>query len=126
MPGVLPCCLSQAGAEQLQRSRSPSNALHVRHQRVACEILLPQPGPELDHPAYQVLTDVLQHIDQIPIQVDLIPPASDQKALEHLHVVRTQLGPVEQPILAPQRGGSQGPLQEVGIDRYVPDYSDRT
>ena len=47
-----------------------------------------------------MLTNALQHIDEIIIRIDVMQPARHQQALRDTDVLGAEFGPTEQPILA--------------------------
>ena len=65
-----------------------------------------------------MLTNALQHIDEIVIGIDVVQSARHQQALHDTDVLGAEFGPTE-PIFATHRNHPQCALQMVGIDRHV-------
>ena len=72
-----------------------------RSQRIAGEALLPQSRREFVDAAGRMLTDSLQHIDQIVVGIDLVESAGDDQALHDPDLPGAQFGPAEQPVAPP-------------------------
>ena len=66
-----------------------------------------------------MLTNTLQHIDEIVIRIDVMQSACHQQALHDANMLRAKFGPTEQPISATHRNHPQGAFQMVGIDRHI-------
>lgn len=93
--------------------------MHVRSQWLVGEVLLPLPWGEFGDTAGGVLSDTLQHIDQVGVGVDALHAAGGDQTLGNADMAGAQFGPAEQPVLAPHRNGPQAALQMVGVDRNV-------
>ena len=66
-----------------------------------------------------MLTNTLQHINEIVIRIDVMQSACHQQALHDANVPGAEFGPAEQPISATHRNHPQGAFQMVGIDRHI-------
>ena len=62
-----------------------------------------------------MLTNTLQHIDEIVIRIDVMQPTGDQQALHDANVPGAKFGPTEQPISATHRDHPQGAFQMVSL-----------
>ena len=60
-------------------------------------MLLPEPGGEFLHPAGGMVSHSLQHIHQIVIGIDLVQTTGEDQGLGNAHMVRSHLGPGEEP-----------------------------
>lgn len=87
-----------------------------RAQRIAGEVLLPQSRREFVDSAGRVLTDTLQHVDQIVVGVDLVKPTGDDQAVHDPDVFGPELGPTKHPIFSTERNPPQRSF-EVGMPR---------
>src|ERR1035437_9686557 len=63
-----------------------------------------------------MLSNSLQHIDEIVIRIDVVQPAGDEQALYDADVFGTKLGPTEIPIFSAHRDHPQSTFQMIGID----------
>ena len=66
-----------------------------------------------------MLTNPLQHINEIIVRIDVMQSACHQQALHDANMLRAKFGPTEQPISAAHRNHPQGALQMVGVDRHI-------
>ena len=66
----------------------------------------------------RMLSDTLQHIDEVVVWIDGVQPTGHQHALHDTDVLGAEFGPTE-PIFATHPNHPQCALQMVGIDRHV-------
>jgi hypothetical protein len=66
-----------------------------------------------------MLSDTLEDIDEIGVNIDTVEPTSHDQALHDPDVFRAQLGPTEIPIFSAHRDGAQRTLQMVGIQWHI-------
>jgi len=88
-------------------------------QRIASEKLFPSLRRELVHARCQMLAHVLQHVDQIIVQIDLVQLACHQQTLHDAHLPRSHFSPAEQPVAASHGNGAQRPFQRIRVDVHV-------
>jgi hypothetical protein len=72
--------------------------VQIRAQRIAREVMLPQPRRELGHARGRVLADALQHIHQIGVRIDAVQPAGGDQALQDAGVFGADFAPAKEPI----------------------------
>jgi len=61
-------------------------------------VLLPEPRGELGDPGGGVLTDPLQHVDEVGVHVDLVQPTGGDQALHDADLLGAELAPAEVPV----------------------------
>jgi len=64
-------------------------------QRIGGEVLLPQSWREFVDSIRGVLTDTLQHIDEIVVGIDPVQSASDDQTLHDTDVMGADFGPAK-------------------------------
>ncbi len=74
-----------------------------RSQGIIREEMFPQSRRKFVDSVGRMLPDTLQHIDHIVIGIDLVQSAVHDQALHDPDVFGAELGPTEQPVLAPHR-----------------------
>ena len=55
----------------------------------------------------RMLTNALQHIDEIIVRIDVMQPTGDQQALHDANVPGAEFGPTKQPVFATHRDHPQ-------------------
>ena len=76
-------------------SKSSIHVMQVRPLRIVGKHLLPDPCRILMHQRRRVLTDELQHVDEVVVRIDLVQPIGRQQALYNADVPGAQLSPAE-------------------------------
>ena len=76
--------------------------MQVGAQRVAGEVLLPQPGCELGHARGRVLADALQYVDEVRVGIDVVQSTRGDQALHDAGVLGADLAPTEKPVPSAQ------------------------
>ena len=69
--------------------------------------------------AGRMLTNALQHIDEVVVWIDVMQSACHQQALRDANMLRAKFGPTKQPVFAAYRNHPQGAFQMVGVDRHI-------
>ena len=82
-------------------------------------MLFPQAWGEFGYAAGRVLVDAQQHVGEIGVGVDVVQLAGADQALDEPDVLGADLGPAEQPVLAPHGDGPQVSFEVVGIQRHL-------
>ena len=65
-----------------------------------------------------MLSDTLQHIDEILIRIDAVQATGDDQALNDTDMLGAEFRPAEIPILSAHGNGPQRPLQVIGVDGH--------
>ena len=65
-----------------------------------------------------MLTDALQHIDEVRVRVDALQTAGGDQALHDSNVLGADFGPTEEPVAPSHWNRAQGALDMVGIDGH--------
>jgi hypothetical protein len=73
------------------------NVVEIGAQRVVREVLFPQARSKLCGTCRRMLTDSLQHIDQVSVGIDAVKTAGHNQTLRDTDVLRAELSPTEVP-----------------------------
>lgn len=61
----------------------------------------------------------LQHIDKVGVGINPMQSARDDEGLKLPDILRANLSPAKEPVLATHRNRSERPLKVVGINRHI-------